>query len=174
MSIENRIAMNRHIAEGYRNAYMKKAVAEGENYDGWSFAADAEYVSPYWTNDEIWIISELPIDALKTATMEALAINIVYDDWIVVDCQIWAAEDGFVMKNKWTATHKRDRSSWSYYSYTFARTNAQGQITRWETHVNDQYGPFIAEVIGTAGPFATQSHYMDPIAAVLDKNGISY
>lgn len=140
----------------------------------WNFAPGAEYVSPYWTNDEVWILSEQPIDALKTATMEALAITTVYQDWNVVDCQIWAAEDGFVMKNKWAGTHKRDNALWTYYSYTFARTNEEGQITRWETHVNDQYPPFIAEVIGTPGPFTTQASYMDPIAGVLDRNGIAY
>jgi len=173
MKLEERVAMNRKIAEGYRNAYMKKDVEEGARYDSWNFAPGAEYVSPYWTNDEIWILDQQPIEAGKTAIMEAQAVANVYPDWKVVDCQIWAADDGFVLKNKWIG-HKRDDSEHWYYSYTFALTNEQGQITRWETHVDENFGPFIEAVIGVRGPFREQTEYMDAIARALDKAGISY
>ncbi len=172
MKVEDRVAMNQRIAEGYRNAYMRKGVEEGERYEAWNFAPNAEYVSPYWTNDEIWILGDQQIEAGKTAIMEAKAISLVYPDWKVVDCQIWAATDGFVMKNKWVG-NKADGTSATYYSYTFARTNEAGQITRWETHVDENFGPFIETVIGIRGPFREQHQYMDAIARVLEKAGVS-
>jgi hypothetical protein len=172
MSIEDRLTMNRRIAEGYRDAYKRMGVQDGEKYDSWAFAPGAEYVSPYWTNDEVIILSEQDTEAGKSAIMEAKSISLVYDDWAPVDCQIWPSDDGFVMKNKWTAVRKRDAQPVRYYSYTFARTNEQGQITRWETHVDEDFGPFIEEVIGIRGPFEGDT-YMKALATALERAGVS-
>jgi hypothetical protein len=172
VSMEERIAMNRRVAEGYRDAYMKKSVEGGERYQSWSFAPDAQYSSPYWTGDKVIILSEQPIEAGKTAIMEAKAISLVYPDWTIIDSQIWAAEEGFTIKNKWVGT-KHDGSQRSYYSYTFARTNEVGQLAHWETHVDEGFGPFIEEVIGARGPWAEGSVYMQLIAKALEKAGVT-
>lgn len=173
MDIKDRVEMNQEIAEGYRNAYMQKEVEGGKRYDAWNFAPGAEYVSPYWTGDEIWILGDQPMEAGKTAIMEAQAITLVYPDWKVIDSHIWAASDGFVLKNKWVG-HKKDGSEHWYYSHTFARTNEEGQITRWETHVDENFGPFIEAVIGTRGPWSDQTTYMSAIAKALDNAGVEY
>lgn len=171
MNVEERVAMNRRVAEGYRDAYLRKGVEQGEQYRSWSFAPGAEYSSPYWTGDEVIKLGEQSIEAGKSAIMEAKAISLVFPDWTIVDSRIWAADDGFTIKNKWTGT-KKDGSRMSYYSYTFARTNAQGQIARWETHVDENFGPFIEQVIGIRGPFQGQT-YMTAIARALERAGVS-
>jgi hypothetical protein len=170
MKIEDRVAMNRKIAEGYRNAYMRLEVKDGKKYDSWNFADDAIYCSPYWTNEEEWVMKDQPVPPLDCAALEAQAISLLYPDWKVVDCQMWPAEDGFVMKNKWVGTRK-DGATKDYYSYTFARTNAQGQITRWETHVDENFGPFIESVIGVRGPFKDQLAYMNAVSAAIKRAG---
>jgi hypothetical protein len=172
MNVEQRVAMNRRIAEGYRDAYLRKGVEEGERYQAWSFAPGAEYSSPYWTGDEIIILGDQAIEAGKTAIMEAKAVSLVFPDWKIVDSHLWPSDDGFAMKNKWVGT-KMDGSKMGYYSYTFARTNEQGQITRWETHVDENFGPFIECVIGARGPWRDGAVYMGLIAKALEKAGVA-
>jgi len=173
MKIEDRIARHRRMAEGYRNAYMHQEVQDGETYEEWKFADGAVYSSPYWTGDEEMLLGETAVDAAKCATMEAKALTLTFPDWRPVDCQIWASDDGFVMKNKW-AGHTKDGTGMGYYSYTFARTNDAGEITRWETHVDEQFGHFIELAIGVRGPFALSStDYVDALARCLDKAGVT-
>lgn len=170
MKIEDRIAMNRSMAEGYRNAYLRQGVQTGEDYAAWKFAENAEYVSPYWTEDKVWILEGASTGKGQSSTLEAKAIMLVFPDWKPVDCQIWASDDGFVMKNKWEG-HKKDGTLMGYYSYTFARTNERGEITRWETHVNEDFGPFIEAVIGIRGPFRGRTTYMDAVTRAVKKGG---
>jgi hypothetical protein len=89
-----------------------------------------------------------------------------------VDTQIWASPDGFVLKNLWTAIRRRDSEEVRYYSYSFGRTNDDAQITRWETHVDEQFGPFIEEVIGIRGPF-TPVQYMTAVHTALERAGVT-
>lgn len=173
MNMEERIAQNRRVAEGYRDAYLTKTVEQGERYSSWSFAPDASYSSPYWTGEAVIVLSEQPIEAGKTAIMEAKAIATVFPDWKIVESEIWAADDGFTIKNKWVGT-RHDGSQQSYYSYTFARTNDAGQIQHWETHVDQGFGPFIKEVIGESGPWADGRDYMRLIAETLQRAGIEF
>lgn len=172
MNMDERIAMNRRVAEGYRDAYRNKSVEGGERYQSWSFAPNAEYSSPYWTGEKVIVLGEQPIEAGKTAIMEAKAISLVFPDWTIVDSHIWAADDGFTIKNKWVGT-KKDGTSMSYYSYTFARTNEAGQLAHWETHVDEGFGPFIEQVIGARGPWKEGDEYMRLIAKALETAGVT-
>lgn len=172
MDMDQRIALNRQVAEGYRDAYMAKSVEDGGRYKAWSFAPQAEYRSPYWTDDKVIVLSQQMSESGHTAIMEAKAISLVYPNWKIVESEIWAADDGFTIKNKWVGT-KEDGSTKAYYSYTFARTNEKGEIWHWQTHVDSGFGPFIAEVIGEPGPWPDGSRYVMLLAKALEDAGAS-
>jgi len=77
MNLEERIAHHRQMAESYRNAYLRQGVKDGEQYtddeghEAWKFAADAVYMSPYFTGDQEFLMSDFPTDTANSATLEA-------------------------------------------------------------------------------------------------------
>lgn len=172
MKIEERVALHRRMAEGYRDAYLRQGVQEGESYEAWKFAGDAVYASPYFTGDEVLLLSEVAVDAARSATMEAKVYALKFSDWKPADFRCWPADNGFVMKTRWEGHLKDDGRKMGFYSYGFVDTNEKGEITRWETHVNDEYGPFLEVAIGVSGPFKG-NEYMDALSRCLDEAGVS-
>jgi hypothetical protein len=76
MSVENRIALHRRMAESYHDAYSEKAVKDGATYDEWKFADDAIYWSPYF-GDNVIELRTNPISVKASATMEAKAYSVL-------------------------------------------------------------------------------------------------
>lgn len=172
MNLEERIAHHRQMAEAYRNAYLRQGVQEGETYEAWKFAEDGVYASPYFTGDQVFPFSDFPADTAKAATMEAKAYSLTFPDWKPTDFKYWPADVGFVMKTRWEG-HTEAGTKMGFYSYSFVDTNDKGEVSRWETHVNDEYSPFLEVAIGVSGPFHGTSEYVDALHQCLEKAGVS-
>jgi hypothetical protein len=72
LTLDERLALHRRMAEAYRNAYLRQGIQEGEAFvDVWKFAADAMYASPYFTGDQAFLLSEFPEESARASTMEA-------------------------------------------------------------------------------------------------------
>lgn len=171
MKLEERIAHHRRMAESYRNAYLRQGVQEGEHYEAWKFADDATYASPYFMRDQVIKLKTAPADSAKAATMEAKAYALTFPDWKPADFKYWPADHGFVMKTRWEGT-TRDGKKMGFYSYSFVETNDKGEVSHWETHVNDEYSPFLDVAIGVHGPFRG-NEYMEALHRCLAKAGVS-
>jgi hypothetical protein len=150
-TLEDRIALHRRMAESYHTAYARKAVKDGATYEEWKFADDAVYWSPYFGNELIQL-SKHPVSVSTSATMEAKAYSLRFPDWGPVEFKCWPSDNGFVMKTLFEG-HTQDGTTMSFYSYGFVETNDQGEITRWETHVSEEYSAFLDVAIGVHGPF---------------------
>lgn len=178
MNIDERIAHHTRMAKAYGNAYLRQGVQEGEEYvdesgqDAWRFADDAIYTSPYFTGDEVILMKEALADTGRAATMEAKAYSLTFPDWKPADFKYWPAVNGLVMKTRWQGT-ATDGTVMGFYSYSFIETNDLGEITRWETHVNDEYGPFLDVAIGRSGPFHGNAEYLDALTACLERAGVT-
>jgi hypothetical protein len=171
MNLEERIAHHRRMAEGYRNAYLHQGVQEGEEYEAWRFADDAVYTSPYFTGDEVLLLRDVPTEAAEAATLEAKAYSLTFPDWKPADFTYWPAENGFTMKTRWEG-HMADGARMGFYSYSFVETNEAGEVSRWETHVNDEYSRFLEVAIGVSGPFHGHTEYVDALRRRLEKAGV--
>ncbi|MGC4122050.1 MAG: hypothetical protein QM765_47215 [Myxococcales bacterium] len=172
MTLEERIALHRRMAESYHAAYARKAVKDGASYEEWKFAPDAVYWSPYFGN-ELIDLSKVPISVSKSATMEAKAYSFKFADWGPLEFKCWPSDVGFVMKTRFGG-HTKDGQLLSFFSYGFVETNDAGLITRWETHVSEDYGAFLDVALGVRGPFKQGAGlYMEALARVLKENGHS-
>ena len=173
LTLEERIALHRRMAESYRDAYADKAVKDGATYEEWKFASYAVYWSPYFGNEEM-PLSTLNVSVATYATMEAKAYSIKFPDWGPVEFKCWPADNGFVMRTLFRG-HMKDGTRMSFYSYGFIETNDWGEITRWETHVNgDDYGPFLDVAIGVRGPFLEgHTPYFEALSRTLQNAGLS-
>jgi len=171
LNLEDRIALHLRMAECYHNAYDRKAVKDGATYDNWKFADDAVYWSPYFGKELIYL-SNHPVSVSTSATMEALAYSLKFPDWGPVEFKCWPSNNGFVMKTLFEG-HTQDDIKISFYSYGFVETNDYGEITRWETHVSEDYNKFLDIAIGVHGPFINNDSdlYMEALARTLKEAG---
>lgn len=173
MNLEQRIAHHVRMAEAYRDAYLRQGVQDGEAFaDAWKFAADGVYVSPYFTGDQVFKLSEFPTDTAKASTMEAKAYSLKFPDWKPASFNYWAADNGVVMKTRWEG-HTTDGAKMGFYSYSFIETNDDCEITRWETHVNDEYNAFLDVAIGVHGPFNGTGEYVEALERTLAAAGVT-
>lgn len=160
------------MAEGYRNAYLRQGVQDGQKYEAWTFAADGVYASPYFTGDQVFPFSEFPSDTAKAASIEAKAYSLTFPDWKPAEFKHWPSDNGFVMKTRWEG-HTNDGTKMGFYSYSFVETNDNGEVARWETHVNDEYSSFLEVAIGISGPFHGTSAYVEALERCLASAGMS-
>ncbi|BCI54316.1 hypothetical protein NIIDNTM18_35940 [Mycolicibacterium litorale] len=173
MKLEERIARHVRMAEAYRDAYLRQGVQDGEAFaDAWKFAEDGVYVSPYFTGDQVFLLSEFPSDTAKASTMEAKAYSLSFPDWKPAGFDYWPADNGVVMKTRWEG-HTKDGVKMGFYSYSFILTNGDGEITRWETHVNDEYNAFLDVAIGVHGPFHGTGEYLEALERTLAAAGVT-
>lgn len=164
---EEKIALHTRMAKGYRDAYKKERSKQSMTFDGWAFAPDATYRSPYFTGDMKYSLSDFSVDAVKGTTNETQAYLLTFPDWCQTDFQYWAAENGFVMKTRWEGHHKDTGEAMGFYSYSFVETNEYGEVKHWETHTNDEYSIFLDAAIGVHGPFRGKETYNDALERVL-------
>jgi len=173
LRLEDRIAQHVRMAEAYRDAYLRQGVQDGEAFaDTWKFADEGVYVSPYFTGDQVFPFSEFPEDTAKASTMEAKAYSLSFPDWKPADFKYWAADNGFVMKTRWEG-HTTDGVGMGFYSYGFVDTNDAGELTRWETHVNDEYNAFLDVAVGVHGPFHGTGEYVEALERTLAAAGVT-
>lgn len=173
MNLEDHIALHTRMAKAYGDAYLRQGIQDGEAFvEVWKFADDAVYASPYFTGDQVYKLSEFPEESARASTMEAKVYSLRFPDWKPVDFKYWAADNGFVMKTRWQG-HTKDGVQMGFYSYSFVETNDDGEVTRWETHVNDEYSPFLDVAIGVHGPFHGTHEYTDALERRLKEEGVT-
>ena len=171
LTLEERVDLHRRMAESYHNAYNEKAVKEGATYNEWVFADDAVYFSPYFGQGLI-NLKEHPVSVTASATMEAKAYSLQFPDWGPEQFKCWPADNGFAMQTLFSG-HTQDGVKMSFYAYGFVETNESGEITRWETHVSEDYNAFLDVAIGVHGPFDNDATaYMEALDRTLKKVGI--
>jgi hypothetical protein len=173
LTLEERIDLHRLMAEGYGVAYAQQAVKEGATYAEWEFSDDATYASYYFLGDETILIKEARESVAEAATWEAKAYSVKFPDWKNVGFDYWPADNGFAMKVRWEGRTKdatrpdgtkiEDGTEMGFYSYGFVWTNDQGEVTHWETHLNEEYSPFLEVAIGVHGPFHDPNAYVDAL-----------
>ncbi len=169
---EERIALNRSIAESYFAAYDKKAVKDGATYDNWEFAPNADYWSPYFGNGTI-NLSTNPISVEDSATMEALSYSVEFSDWAPIDFECWPAVEGVAWKSHFGGHRKDNGEFMDFFAYSYIKSNEYGEITHWETHVNCDYNDFLDVAIGEHGPYKNGAQpYMEAVMRKLTSAGI--
>ena len=169
---EERMSLNKRLAESYFAAYDKKAVKDGATYDDWKFAEDADYLSPYFGNGTI-DLHEYPISVEDSATMEALSYSIEFPDWAVLDFECWPAVEGAAWKSHFGGHRKDNGEFMDFFAYSYLKTNKYGEITHWETHVNCSYNDFLDVAIGEHGPYKNGTdEYMAAVMRKLKSAGI--
>ncbi len=172
LTLEERIELHRRMAMSYYSAYDKKAVKDGATYDEWKFADDAVYFSPYF-GDNLIELRTHPMSVKTSATMEALSYSVTFPDWAPLSFKCWPSDNGFVMQSHFGG-HTKDGKFMDFFAYGFVETNAEGLITRWETHVSPEYNDFLDVAIGVHGPFKQGPEpYMAAVAKKLKEAGIS-
>lgn len=173
MTLEERIAHHIRMAEAYRDAYLHQGVQDGEAFaEAWTFAGDGVYVSPYFTGDEVFKLSEFPSDTARASTLEARVYSLSFHDWKPVSFDYWPSVFGLVMKTRWQG-HTADGVEMGFYSYSFLETNDDCEITRWETHVNDEYNAFLDVAVGVHGPFHGTGEYLEALERRLAESEVT-
>lgn len=76
------------------------------------------------------------------------------------------------MKTRWQG-HTTDGVRMGFYSYSFIETNEAGELTRWETHVNDEYNAFLDVALGVHGPFHGTGAYVEALERCLANAGVT-
>lgn len=76
------------------------------------------------------------------------------------------------MKTRWQGA-TADGTTMGFYSYSFVETNDAGEVARWETHVNDEYSPFLEVAIGVSGPFHGTGEYVEALERRLSEAGVA-
>lgn len=167
------IRFNERLALSYRDAYKTNSVRNHSIYEAWKFAKGATYWSPYF-GDEMIDLNKSPVSVADSAAFEALCYSIKFPDWGIIDFEYWAAPDGAAWKTHYGG-HTKDGVFKDFYAYSFIKTNADFEITHWETHVNAAYDDFLDIAIGTHGPFLDKggtSVYMQAVNKTLAEAGI--
>jgi hypothetical protein len=75
------------------------------------------------------------------------------------------------MKIRWG--HTKDGAKMGFYSYSFIETNDQGQLTRWETRVDDEDNAALGVAIGVHGPLRGTGEYVEAPERCLAAAGVS-
>lgn len=171
MTLEERLAHHKQMAESYHAAYLKQTVQEGATYEEWQFAPHATYWSPYF-GDRVIDLDHAHISVQASATMEAASYGITLPDWGPLSFESWASEDGFVMKTHFGG-HDKDGLLHDFFAYGFIKTDDQDRITHWETHVSPEYNDFLDFTLGVHGPFKNgEDEYMAAVAKRLAQAGL--
>lgn len=160
------------MAESYHQGYARHSVQEGETYAEWVFSPVAQYWSPYFGSEVIDLASH-PISVKESATMEAVAYSVRFEDWGPVNFQSWPSDQGFAMKTRFEGRRRSDGVVMGFFAYGFVETDPEGQITRWETHVSREYDDFLDIAIGVHGPFSGRADdYLNALRATLAEAGV--
>jgi hypothetical protein len=178
MKIEDRLAHHRRIAEGYEEAYKLRAQRGGRVIfpKEWVFAEDAVYVSVYFSGG---VESPLGKFLKKSgesigdgATREARVYAAKFPDWTTTNFMCWPAENGATWRSRMTGTTK-DGVKMAWHMVDFINTNAQGEITRWETFCDgEEFGPVMEHAVGVRGPFKDFTQYWKALNRRLEQLGI--
>lgn len=165
------VELHRSMAQSYFEAYQKQDVQKGQTYDNWIFSDDATYWSPYFGDEQI-LLKTHPMSVKDSASMEAAVYTATLPDWGPLDFEVWPSPDGFAMKSHFGG-HDENGKLWDFFAYGFVKTNREGQITHWETHVSPEYNDFLDKTIGVHGPFKSGAdEYMQAVMKKMSEAGV--
>lgn len=167
-TIEERVELNRKLAYVYRDGFRDQQEAGRTNLDAWVFAPDAVFFMPYFTGNEVvpmgGFLQEAGITLSDLATYEAYAYSKVLPDWHNVEFHAFPSDVGFAFRARMEG-HDKTGKLYSYNACDFFYTNEEGQIARWETHMDDsEFGPVLELLMGQRGPFKSFDVYWKAIA----------
>lgn len=173
LTLEQRLDLHRRMAHSYHEGYTERAVQDGATYTDWVFSPKATYLSPYFGSEEIELAT-YPVSVRESATMEAVAYSVRFDNWGPADFLCWPSDQGFTMKTRFEGTRRSDGVAMGFFAYGFVDTDAAGRIIHWETHVNAEYDDFLDVAIGVRGPFPGRvEDYTAALGATLKEAGVA-
>jgi hypothetical protein len=176
MDAKEKIELHIRMSEAYKNAYLtggaQSGSVKGATWEAWKFAKGSLGRWPYFTGDSVMQMESMKMApglgekedmAAKSAAMEATAYAISFPNWKCTEFKVYPAQDGFVQLVRWEGLTKNatktdgtpvpDGTKYGFFSYSFVDTNDKGEITRWETHTNHEFGDFLDIALHNRGPF---------------------
>jgi hypothetical protein len=162
MTLEDRLARNKRIADTYFDAYANH-IARGTVVmtDDWKLAPDFTFKSTYHGGEAT--IAKLIDVAGNTNEMKTYLFDM--PDYHAADCMRWPTPEGFVTRTRWVG-HTKDGRELASTLVNFWWVNDAGEITRCESMINgDEIGPVMEVVVGRRGPFSSFEDYWAALAA---------
>jgi hypothetical protein len=172
MTLKERIALHRRMAEGYHDAYANHLERGGVRFPPeWRFADEATYGSTYfgsWAGAPIGKMVNRPgTDISEGANRELRVYLAAIPDYRAVEFMGFPSPEGFATR---TLFEGRTKAGLAVRSWTldFFLTNEAGLITRWETFVDSaEFGPIVEAAVGVRGPFESFEAYWRILGARL-------
>jgi hypothetical protein len=159
MDAAERIALHDRLSAGYIDAYVNQLERGMVQYPSeWKYSDDAVHFMPFFEGAEIPIGQLMKeqgarLDSIhEGVTMESRMYWRVYPDYRGVEGWGASHENGFVQWIRFEGTDIDTGDRVSFTALDVVSTNADGEITRWETHVDpDEFGPACERATGVAG-----------------------
>jgi len=175
-TLEERVALNRRLAECYHDAFRLQQERGRIDLDEWKLSDDAVLYTPYFTGaDPVPIGHFVKAGGISIGDLfdlEAKAYSKVLPDWRNVEFLAFPSDIGFAFRARMEG-HTKDGTKYSFHACDFVLTNEKGEITRWETHMDDnEFGPVVELLTGQRGPFKGFDVYWKALADQLtDEEG---
>jgi hypothetical protein len=168
MTLEERVELNRRLAECYHDAYRLQQERGRTDLDMWKFSDDAVFYMPYFTGGDVvpmgLFLKTAGISLSDLADMEQKAYSKILPDWHNVEFLAFPSDIGFAFRARMEG-HDQHGRKYSFHACDFLLTNDEGQITRWETHMDDsEFGPVVELLTGQRGPFENFDVYWKAVA----------
>jgi hypothetical protein len=164
MTLEDRIALHRRMAEGYHEAYARRIERGRVQFPPeWRFAEAALYSSAYFGGGRDSPIGKMVnrpgVTISDGASREMRVYAAVLPDYEPVEFHCYPSPEGFVTKTLFvghTAAGVRMQS----WMIDFFLVDDAGLITRWETFSDgEDFGPIVELATGVRGPFPDFATY---------------
>ncbi len=170
---DEKIALHTQMCEGYYDDYHNYGLESGKKYKAWDFAENATYHSPYFTGGIVMPLQDFSperhVDISVFSTMEARQFRVKLPDWGIDKFRYWASENGMVQQVHWVG-HTPAGKEYAFWSITFCETNDYGEITKWETFVDEkEIAPSYQLICNNPGPFKSPVAYFEALMAVGQK-----
>jgi hypothetical protein len=161
VNAQERIALHRRLAEGYHEAYLRRAERGAVIYPPeWQLADDAIYWSSYFGTAPLkQFHRQAGTTQSESASKEADVYAAQLPDFGPVEFMCFPSEQGFMTRTLFVG-HTRGGKRMSFYALDVVLTNEAGQITRWETFVDSaEFGDILELCTGVRGPFKDFHQY---------------
>jgi hypothetical protein len=169
MTLEERLALHRRLAEGYHEAYKRRVERGAVIYpDEWRLADDAIYWSSYFGTAPLkQFHKQSGATQSESASREAVVYATKLPDFAPVEFMCWPSENGAAWRSRFEG-HTEDGRTMGFFAVDFILTNEEGLITRWETFVDSaEFGDVLELCTGVRGPFSDFYEYRKELNRVM-------